>query len=349
MTTKHQTMLWTIQYLRGIAALMVAFFHANAMAQEYWGASWFEFGAAGVDIFFVISGFIMWVTVSEKTTPSVFLQNRFIRIVPLYWIITFVLFAGWFAFRQSSSIDDLAKSLFFIPFLSARTGEIQPLLVAGWTLNFEMFFYIIFATTLFFGSGTRMVILFAVLGTLALVGMLWTFSNPILRTYTSALLLEFALGCILAIIYQNDMVPRKQVGAFLIAMGVGLLLVAHTNSAADLSATRLIAWGLPSFLIVAGAVCFEPLPSARIPSLIGAASYSVYLTHGALIAALKNMFLAIVAQPGLLATSGFIAVALVASVVTGIATYFAIERPLQRFFGTLVRTRTQTKAPFVSS
>ena len=86
----------SVQYLRAAAALMVVFFHAEGMAAEYFNVGWPSFGAAGVDIFFVISGFIMWITTApERATPSSFVVNRVVRIVPLYWLATLLLYGGW--------------------------------------------------------------------------------------------------------------------------------------------------------------------------------------------------------------------------------------------------------------
>ena len=94
----------SIQYLRAAAALMVVFFHADGMAQEYFNFTGLSFGAAGVDIFFVISGFIMWITTaSERITPASFAVNRIIRIVPLYWAMTLLLYGGWLIFRDPAT------------------------------------------------------------------------------------------------------------------------------------------------------------------------------------------------------------------------------------------------------
>ena len=88
----------SIQILRAFAALLVVFHHARYQIQDFevffHGGIW-PFGQAGVDIFFVISGFIMWVTTHDRrTTPLRFMTNRIVRIVPLYWLLTLAVAAA---------------------------------------------------------------------------------------------------------------------------------------------------------------------------------------------------------------------------------------------------------------
>ena len=113
------------------------------------------FGQAGVDIFFVISGFIMWVTTHDRpTTPLRFMTNRIVRIVPLYWLITLAVAAMAFAvpslFRGVVlTPEHVIKSLLFIPhYYPGMPTRVWPLLLPGWTLNYEMVFYLVFAIAL---------------------------------------------------------------------------------------------------------------------------------------------------------------------------------------------------------
>lgn len=323
----------SIQYLRAAAALMVVFFHADGMAQEYFHFHGLPFGAAGVDIFFVISGFIMWITTaSERTTPASFAVNRIIRIVPLYWAMTLLLYGGWLIFRDPATVPslwNLIRSLLFIPFVSPRTGEIQPLLIAGWTLNFEMFFYAVFALALLIARRHRAVFVCTVLSALVVSTLFVPPSGPFALTYTSPLLIEFMIGCLLGVMYERKALPRPAVAVFLLATGCGLLLTSGMLSAANISASRFFHWGLPAFLIVTGALALEPkLKDWRLPMLLGDASYSIYLTHGVVLSAVKS---AVVfsgnGAPSLLA-GGFILAGCLASVVGGVLAYRMIEMPL---------------------
>ena len=111
------------------------------------------FGGAGVDIFFVISGFIMvYTTMDREITPWSFMADRIARIVPAYWAATLgVFFLALVApsLLQTSHMQwgELFKSLVFVPFRKAN-GLVQPVLFVGWTLNYEMFFYLMFAAGL---------------------------------------------------------------------------------------------------------------------------------------------------------------------------------------------------------
>ena len=148
----------SIQILRALAALLVVFHHARYQIRDFeaffYGGIW-QSGQAGVDIFFVISGFIMWVTTHDRrTTPLQFLTNRIVRIVPLYWLLTLTVAAACLIapslFRGVVlAPEHVVKSLFFIPdFYPGMPTHIWPLLLPGWTLNYEMIFYVVFAVAL---------------------------------------------------------------------------------------------------------------------------------------------------------------------------------------------------------
>ncbi len=109
-------------------------------------------GFAGVDVFFVISGFIMWSISARESRPAAFMVNRIVRITPLYWLATGVMIFGALAGlfpRVVLTPDHIVNSLLFIPHVSPSNHQVWPLLVQGWTLNYEMFFYALFALTLF--------------------------------------------------------------------------------------------------------------------------------------------------------------------------------------------------------
>jgi exopolysaccharide production protein ExoZ len=184
----------SIQFLRGVAALGVLGFHAASRAGGSFGV-----GAAGVDIFFVISGFIMWVVTSRRTPkPGQFLARRAERIVPLYWLVTLatataaILAPSAFpAMRPTAS--HVVQSLFFIPHRDP-TGLIAPLIVPGWTLNYEIFFYLLFAGSLMAPARLRVWLVSGVLAALVALRPLGDITNSAWATYTDPILLEFAAG-----------------------------------------------------------------------------------------------------------------------------------------------------------
>ena len=138
------------------AALLVVFVHLDELLPRL-GLP--LFGGAGVDIFFVISGFIMVHTTMDRddVTPWSFMAGRISRIVPAYWVATFAVFgialvAPSLLRTPHLPVGELLQSLAFIPFVK-DSGLTQPLLFVGWTLNYERFFYLVFAMGL--GSSPR--------------------------------------------------------------------------------------------------------------------------------------------------------------------------------------------------
>src|SRR5829696_2873445 len=162
---------FSIQYLRGVAALMVVYTHASVQTQRYADVElpFSAHGAAGVDIFFVISGFIMWMTTIGDTPtskPLPFISRRISRIVPLYWVLTTgIVIVGLVRPDLLSStvitVWHVLASFFFIPYPHpADNGSLVPVLIPGWTLNYEMFFYAIFACSLTVKPKFRLPLLF---------------------------------------------------------------------------------------------------------------------------------------------------------------------------------------------
>ncbi|MBN9076585.1 MAG: hypothetical protein BGN87_14115 [Rhizobiales bacterium 65-79] len=265
-----------IQYLRALAALSVLGFHLS----EQFGGS-FKLGAAGVDIFFVISGFIMWTTTASRpTTPKRFIWRRIVRIVPLYWIITFITAVAIFArpqffYGHVLTIPNFLGSLFFVP--AIQNGELHPIVIQGWTLCYEMMFYVLFALALFWPRTTRFWILAGMLVTVAILhpflpeGYAFTFSDPIL--------LEFLAGVFIG---QFWMSGARFPPALAVAMVVlGFAAFAGLEELAP-GTGRIVRWGVPAILIVAGMAFAErnsswkPIPVLRF---LGDASYSIYLWH----------------------------------------------------------------------
>ena len=141
-------MIVSIQYLRAVAALLVVMFHySNTFSAEFVpGFFSFGVGAYGVDIFFVISGYIMYtISALRPRPPAAFLKDRIVRIVPLYWLLTlvaaFVSTKGGLSIGLDVSLRDLVTSLLFIPEWNANYPTlVSPVLLVGWTLNLEMVF-----------------------------------------------------------------------------------------------------------------------------------------------------------------------------------------------------------------
>jgi exopolysaccharide production protein ExoZ len=283
-------MLLNVQALRGLAAFLVVFVHLERLA-ELAGLppGLTVFGNSGVDVFFVISGLIMVVTTSgRKQTPLGFLRNRATRIVPLYWAITFAVFAVALAapsLLQSTSADPvhLLKSLAFIPY-QRPDGAMHPVVFVGWTLNYEMAFYVIFALGLMLPSRLAgLAALIAVLLAVALAGQVLEPRNPVLAFYTAPMILEFGAGMVLGALLVRGRLPKARAWGWL-AAGVGLtaLIVMLAGPWLWPQADRALMFGAPAVVIVACGLIAERAGLALQQGwiqLLGAASYSTYLTH----------------------------------------------------------------------
>jgi exopolysaccharide production protein ExoZ len=321
----------SIQYLRGLAALGVLLFHASQRAGVAFGA-----GAAGVDVFFVISGFIMWTISARRAAgPGDFLLRRAGRIAPLYWTVTLLVVAldllrpSLFPNMRLNAAH-VIQSLLFLPHRDP-TGAIAPVIVPGWTLNYEAFFYVAFALTLLLPAGRRAWALTIGLGGLCLAGLFLPHGRwAALDTYSDPLVLEFVAGAWLAKAAAAGRLGHEGAACAAIVGGL-LILTAVALAGADVQGwARLVEWGLPALLIVWGALSLEG--ASRMPliaplKLLGDASYSLYLAHGlALSLAFK-----LVGGRGLPPVAEIV-LALPFGLAAGLACWWLIERPLLGVF-----------------
>lgn len=292
MTVESQsTNIASIQVLRGIAAFMVVVLHL-LLQTERLGFPEVEAPtlASGVDIFFVISGFIMWVTTARRPgkTAGSFYRDRIARIVPLYWCITafvalVLLVAPHLPQTVVFSPEHVVASFLFLPAVNPANGSYTPLLIPGWTLNYEMFFYLLFGGAMALGKGNmwlRAGSLVLALVLLVTAGRLLS-ATGIAAFYTHDIMLEFAFGIGLGGLYLSGRLRRSR-WWWLLALAGGLLL-AFTSFDASRE-LRAVSWGLPATLIVAGCLFAPPLHLPLLEKL-GDWSYSLYLSHPILLSA----------------------------------------------------------------
>jgi exopolysaccharide production protein ExoZ len=184
---------------------------------------------------------------------------------------------GWlkptFFYHMDASAENTLLSLAFIPHES-QTGA-APVLWQGWTLEYEMFFYALCTLALLLLPGAnRLKTLAALLVLLSAIGLMLAPSQPIARAYTSPLLLEFAAGLGLATAWRARLMPGAAVGVAALIAGLAIY-AALQNGALPASGVRVIDWGVPAFLVVAGALCFEAggrVAHSRFGLLLGDAS-----------------------------------------------------------------------------
>lgn len=331
-----------LQYLRGIAAIMVVFHHSR----HYFGdvANWTDIGARGVDIFFVISGFIMAYATrhgGDNATAAkaslIFLSKRFIRVAPLYWVaILWASSSYWIAWLVSSNsprelywnispeLISIGKDLVFIPHASiSEPQHVYPILIPGWTINYEIFFYFIFGISMLFRQ-YRLVSAFIIITTLVALGQIFNFNNVIGKFYTSEILLEFVFGMIVFEVYlkTHHLPLNRMVVAFLGAFGFYLL---HIGSGLNerlilATASAIVVW----FFIHA----FRGIHNGPL-KLLGDASYSIYLFHLTSFALARELIDWFALSPdGYLNVVFIIALHMLMAAIMGIAVYYTIERPL---------------------
>ncbi|CCE09393.1 putative Exopolysaccharide production protein exoZ [Bradyrhizobium sp. STM 3843] len=326
-----------IQYLRGIAAMMVVVHHMLSPTTRIDYLSNSNLGPFGVKLFFVISGFIMWYTTANSNiSPVAFWRRRIARIVPLYWIFLAILIGAALRFPNLFHTtvitpENATKSFLFIPhFHVVQTGLIAPILIPGWSLNYEMFFYFVFGFLLLVGSRTVRITVLG-LGFLALVllGFAVQPADAVLSTYTNPDLLKFLYGASLAILYQAGALRSPVLGVALLATGVlSFLLVPASSELARINDLL----GISATTIVAGALALEDTVR-RAPSLIlrtiGDASYSIYLSHLFIlrVTELLGEHLSLFGS-GRLWDAIYLAGTLTSAVVGGICIHYLLERPL---------------------
>ncbi len=330
----------SIQILRFIAATSVVYTHINVSP---------NFGSFGVDIFFVLSGFVIALVVSSKQSATVFAISRLTRIVPLYWLLTtLLLFLIYFKPQYvhettvaSATFINYLKSLFFIPYYSA--DELKPMLRLGWTLNYEMLFYICVWISII--STKKHVLLFS-FGFLAafylIFGSLST-NKTANGFFGSELIFEFILGILAFKIFHSGKLKLAPQSIHLPTSILSYGLLAYLEVSGHVG-NRFIAFGIPSFILVLSVVGLEKYlikSKSIITSILtnmGDASYATYLTHWYVVVACRKVLdeklglYEFYSAPGVTLTLG-------ASLVIGQITYKYVDKPMNRNMKKLILSK----------
>lgn len=321
--------LVSVQILRGVAALLVVSAHIfsyilGAPDHSYilWFARWRYFAAIGVDIFFVISGFVMALSMAKyEGRPVAFLGQRWWRIAPLAYVVAAVTVLLGAPYSPQSAFSTLT----ILPL--ARTYT-EPFVGVLWTLSFEFAFYLLVAFALSLKWNRWQLLGFVC--ALASVGLFWKAPVALLRWFTHPILFEFALG-ILAFQLRGKL-SRRYLTLALVA-GCALMLwqlftaeewMSHRLLTIHGSAApyRALVWGLPTFLLFVVAVHWQPKAGTltRLGQALGDASYSLYLIHAILLARCFQFI------PGPADVRYFLALLLTVAVAQLV--YILVERPI---------------------
>jgi exopolysaccharide production protein ExoZ len=324
-------MLVYIQILRFLAALAVVAFHALGAPPKGFEVPEstltfaLSYGGRGVDLFFVISGFVIfYATHAPKLTPAEFLRRRVERIAPLYFFVIFtvtmlaITLPAIFGAPDWYTPRHILKSLAFIAF----TDGDMPVVYVGWSLEYEMYFYLAVALLMALTRNVWRNIV-AIFSAAAIVGQIPGVATALgnYAFFADPMILEFVLGILVGWVFVNG-----RIGWLMsVAAGSAIAAVLVTDPT-----SRVIVSGVPATCLVAAAAWasrkrIDPSWPERALARLGDASYSIYLAQVETVSvasvAVAGLFPAIPALLLLIVTSCIV-------VALGLALNILVERPL---------------------
>jgi exopolysaccharide production protein ExoZ len=342
--------LTRLQCLRGVAAVIVVMSHSLHEVADKLTATPLTLrlpaisGHLGVDVFFVISGFVMFYISAEhfgkQGAPLRFLRSRFIRIVPLYWFYTslWLVTASVMANELNrAGIDPLhlAASYLFWPYPRPDGGELFPVLAGGWSLNYEMFFYAIFAALLFTTRRFGLWLLGGIF--IGLIALHPLFPFGALEFWSRQVILEFFAGVVLAVLFRRfGPVAWPRFVAPVVVAALLLFVLPMSDPPLEYgdvgSLTIILVWAT---IVVAAAVFphedQQPNRMTRALAALGDSSYSLYLSH-AFTLGLAGVLAKRLHLLDHMPAEAVWTLMVIASIAGGFISYATIERPLLKLF-----------------
>jgi exopolysaccharide production protein ExoZ len=289
---------YSVQYIRAFAALSVIYIHITY--------SLFDLnycGAIGVDLFFITSGFIMTNSIEKlnfnnSLSAKTFFINRFNRIYPLYFILTSFFALLMIFYNGYGIIINYIYSILFIPY-SYNNIYKDPILFAGWSLNFEIFFYLMICFSIYLNKKKSIIILLIILAFIGIIGLVFDFNNILLDFILNDFYLEFLFGIISYYIINNKLIKYILIDnmtfyfiisilLFFIAalgkdygyvdLGIPRDLIIFNYNKIVITLPRSIIWGIPSFfLFITTVIFFHNKTKISWLEYLGNISYSLYL------------------------------------------------------------------------
>ena len=321
----YEKKLNNLQVLRAFAAANVVLAHVIGAAIDYsFPINFFlkikELKPFGVDIFFVLSGFIMiYILKKNSTNPINFFIDRFFRIVPLYWLLNILLIALVFILPNIFISDIFVIKNNFFPsffFFSQLVLDLNPILYVGWTLEYEMLFYLTISIFLFINKR-----FFTWLFVIIFINIF------VVISILSPIALEFVIGVILGNIFLHTNKSKILIW-FLLCFGV-LILIFNACITADPTSqfyNQVVLYGIPSAMIIYGLASIGQIKKGFL-TMLGDASYSIYLVQ---VFSIPGFYkLASLLKISTILSNDFLAtLCFLASILCGVATYFVIEKHL---------------------
>lgn len=319
--------------MRGIASLLVVLSHIAIKGGQYGNGALqgFDAGGAGVDLFFIISGYIMCVSTYGQPINFIrFIIRRIKRIMPLYWLFTTVALVI-FLYKPSLINSSGGETGIFVSYILFPNGK-KFLNANGWTLSYEFFYYFILGFFLHKGTQKAILASSSILIALTIIGLCINFTNPLLFFSTDSLLMEFVfgMGCFY-LFHIRKIALHSRYGAALLITGILLFAWQIDLGETNYQKGPGIFWGVTMLLIFIGLLSFEDRiqrASSVIKTLfleIGNSSYSLYLVHPFTLSgtAIALQHIGMASNPWL-----FTVLLLSISITIGHLVYLYVERPL---------------------
>ncbi len=340
-----------LQLLRAIAVLLVVECHSGQVLDITGSYALPSLGIFGIDIFFVISGFILSLVVLKEQTPPgfqamrEFLKRRFIRIYPIYWVIALLTLAR-LARAHHLFEHNYVAAFFLLPSLHYPGGE--TIITYSWTMNFELFFYLLLGLILLKTIQWAIPVLIVSLVTLIAIGSITGIGHPVAILVANPILLEFVYGAVIALLYVR-MGRRRVAGIMVTALGIvamfclpllrlpftvanGAQMIMVNNGALARAATL----GPCAALIVGGVVFWSPSMKSTFGKwgvLLGNSSYSAYVVSALVLEFSFRIFFHLDPPPLLSFWNRllFESTMVIAVMAAGLACYTFVEKPLLRW------------------
>jgi exopolysaccharide production protein ExoZ len=337
----------SLQVMRFVAAAMVVAVHAIYFVSQLppgpaLPAAHIDIGASGVDIFFVISGFVIYRSALKRPPALSFLRKRFLRIAPFYYLASLTLlpicaFSGW----PMPDGPTIAASLIFWPAWKHIAAPVDPV---GWSLCFEMLFYVAVTIALLSRRAIPVLLLAFAAAWIGRVHFGW----PVLRFLGNPIILDFLFGVLIATRWKPERIRPLWHGCSMLLAGFAGLYIfclptGQENARFVMDATeslpRVFCWGIPAALIVSGALSLEPHLKRNWTDpfvFLGDASYAVYLVHWPLLVIASWLLVDVGAKQ----TLWLVPLLFVIGIAAGVAAHRFVELPLA-----LAMHNAKAKAP----
>lgn len=343
--TPQQGRIASVQMLRLIAASLVLLLHAELMGYHtgrFLGVTlsrpqWLSKGAFGVDLFFVISGFIMVHSSQglhgKRGARRTFLLRRLLRIVPLYWAGTLVMLAWLAKYGPAPNLRGTVLSLLFLPYVSDTAAHrIAPLLEVGWTLNFEMLFYLTFAVAMASNVRSTAARLDLALAAMVAIGSAIVLPMPVWY-WTRPILLEFAGGMMLGLLYLRGVKLPSLARPAMLALALALIAHGEIDTGPLMTGwERTLTWGIAGMLTLAATVLGPlRLRHERLWNFGGDISYALYLVHIPLMLAVQMLWRHFRWPYGAMQEAFFVVLVCALSYSVAILAHRLFERPVTRW------------------